>query len=516
MTSMIPSLWALALSMSASAANLADGQRCLAANDVPCAMAVVEEMNATASKNPDWLAFAAKAHFYAANFEEAAKLANQAADAGWNDRWDDRLLYERTRDVHADWTEAERGSFLITWRPGVDVILLEEAAEVLALSEQHLADKLMGGPPPGPTRLEIYPDGRTFIDASSLTKDDVQTTGVVALSKWSRLLLTSPRALGRGYGWKDTVAHEYIHLVVSHQTDDKTPVWLQEAIAKYLDNRWVDGQDHFHLSVRAQGLLAEAIASDDLVSFEEMHPSFAKLKSADRASLAYAQVSTMMAYCYDKQGDGLLLDVLPRIKDGTDAAQALALGCGFKNYDQMHDGWLEYVRGLDLVSKKLASMPTVLDGGTELDADPVLSHRQDLARFVRLGDLLAERSRYKAAMVEYAKAVPADEPMSPLLANRMAQAWLELGEADSARRVLEDSLQDYPEFPLSHKTLGSVYASQGRAAAALRSYRRAADFNPYDPAVQQALADLSTATGDLRAARRYEDNLRILRRGGEG
>ena len=43
---------------------------------------------------------------------------------------------------------------------------------------------------------------------------------MVALSKWSRLLALSPRALGRGYAWKDTIAHEYVHLVRRHAIVD--------------------------------------------------------------------------------------------------------------------------------------------------------------------------------------------------------------------------------------------------------------------------------------------------------
>ena len=81
-------------------------------------------------------------------------------------------------------------------------------------------------------------------------------------------------------------------------------------------------------------------------------------------------------------------------------------------------------------------MPTILDGGDEMTADPVLSEREDLARFVRLGDLLRERERPKAALVEYAKAIPLDEPQSPLLANRIAQSHIDLGDLKSAKGSL--------------------------------------------------------------------------------
>ena len=374
----------------------------------------------------------------------------------------------------------------------------------------------LGVAPPGETILEIFPDGRSFIAASSLTKDAVQTTGTIALSKWSRLLMTSPRALGRGYDWADTIAHEYVHLVVAHNTDDNTPVWLQEAIAKYLDNRWRDGRDNFRLSVRSQGLLARAVAERDLVSFEEMHPSLAMMPSADRAALAYAQLAMLMDFCFDKGGEEVLLRVLPLIKAGEDVPEALAKGTGYATFADLEAAWMTHLRHLDLKNRALSELPTNLDGGSsEISNDPVLSRREDLARFVRLGDLLRDRTqRPRAALVEYAKAIPPDEPQSPLLANRIAQAHLMLGESRSARAALEESLENYPEFALSHKTLGDIYHKEGQLRAAMAAYGHAVELNPYDIEVQTALRDLCEQTGDKPQKAKYERNLRILRRGG--
>jgi hypothetical protein len=117
------------------------------------------------------------------------------------------------------------------------VILVDEAFEVMAKAIDTY-DDLLGGRPDFPVRLDIYPDGTRFIAASGLPAEAVRTTGVIALSKWNRLLVTSPRALPRGYAWKDTVAHEYIHLVVAYRTNDRTPVWLQEGLAKYFEGAW--------------------------------------------------------------------------------------------------------------------------------------------------------------------------------------------------------------------------------------------------------------------------------------
>jgi tetratricopeptide (TPR) repeat protein len=534
----------VALIGSAHAASAPEVRACLASNDVACAQSAVDEMGAASSRDGEIVALAAETAFYAGRYTDAAELMKKAVDQGYADPWDDLGLYQRTAEVMQDWAEVRSERFIVRYRPGVDAILVDDALETLESVEKHVTP-LLGGPPPGPIVLEIYPDGRSFIACSSLTKENVMTTGVVALSKWSRLLLTSPRALGRGYEWKDTVAHEYIHLVVAHHTGDRAPVWLQEGIARYLDNRWRDGKDHFRLGPRDAGLVAKAVKEEEgevdpelaaavdafdkmppeerakyrrpnigFVEFEDMHPSLAKLPSAEMASLAYAQLATLVQYAFVTGGEDVLVGVLNDVKAGTDPREALATGAGSGKFERFQKDWYGWIKGQHYEGDVVAQLPTALDAADASETDPVLAGNEDLWRWVRLGDLLREEGRPKAALVEYAKAVVPGEPGSPLLGNKIAQCHLELGDTKAARAALEESLRDYPEFPLTHKTLGAILAKQGQAADARKSYLRAADLNPFDPEVQAALAELARASGDAKAAARHERYLRILRRGG--
>lgn len=502
-----------------------DVERCLAANDVPCAERELQALSPDRSRDPDVLAAAAHTAFYGGRYFEAAAWMKRAVEAGYPDPWDELGVMERTAETMADWAEVRRDGVVVRYRPGVDFLLIEDAIDAIRRAEKYVAP-LLGGPPPGPIIVELYPDGRSFIACSSLTEENVRTTGVVALSKWSRLLVTSPRALGRGYPWRDTLAHEYIHLVVSHRTNDQTPVWLQEAIAKYLDSRWPDGRDRYQLSVREQGLLAAALAGeagqppDDpampsrLVTFDEMHPSLAKLPSAEMAALAYAQVATMMAFAFEKGGDDVLREALPMIRDGEDSRVALAKAAGYGNFAGFERDWRAWVATLDLKKNHLEELPTTLDGADAAESDPVLDEREDLANYVRLGDLLQERGHFQAALVEYAKAETPEEPNSPLLSNRVAQAHLALGDLQRAKAALRESLASYPEFALTHKTLGQILQKEGDAKGAVGAYLEAASLNPFDPAVQAALVALYTQLGDAARASRHEAALRILKRGG--
>ena len=93
-----------------------------------------------------------------------------------------------------------------------------------------------------PVRLEIYPDAESLAEVSTLSVEAIRTTGTIALCKWGRLMIASPGALMHGYPWLDTIAHEYVHLLLTKATLDQSPVWLQEGLAKFLETRWRTGR----------------------------------------------------------------------------------------------------------------------------------------------------------------------------------------------------------------------------------------------------------------------------------
>ena len=116
---------------------------------------------------------------------------------------------------------------------------------------------------------EVFPHARAFTEASSLTEKDVRTTGVVALSKWSRLLMVSPRSLSVMTGKIRLPMNTYIWS--SYHTRDRAPVW-HRSHRKILDNRWRDGSDGFHLDPYSEGLLADAVKTGNLVTLNKCIP----------------------------------------------------------------------------------------------------------------------------------------------------------------------------------------------------------------------------------------------------
>lgn len=89
------------------------------------------------------------------------------------------------------------GRYIVRFSPGPDRVLAHYALETMRAADEAMQREL-GVEVPGPIRVEIYPTAATLAQVSSLTVEEIERTGTIALCKWDRLMITSPRALVRG------------------------------------------------------------------------------------------------------------------------------------------------------------------------------------------------------------------------------------------------------------------------------------------------------------------------------
>jgi tetratricopeptide (TPR) repeat protein len=480
------------------------GMVCLDMGDLSCAKEVRDEQMIAAPDATETLQLNLRTLFREGHYLEAVAVLDQLEARGVDVAAKDGSPYRPTAEATAGMEETTGAGVIMRQGGGLDRILIDDALTVLERSRE-VYDGLFGGGPDHDVLLDVFPTARRFIQASGLPPEAVRATGVIALSKWSRLLVSSPRALGRGYGWKDTIAHEYIHLVVAWRTADRTPVWLQEGLAKHLEQRW-RGTETSGLTPHQQSILAAAVRDESFVPFEKFKHSMAYLDSGEEAALAFAQVSTMMGYLEAKGETGVFSTVLSRIRDGEEPGLVVAEAASHVNFEGFKAGWLTWLRTQPLIAKEIATMPVVLDGeGNEFDADPLLSARSDLARFARLGDLLRQRGRFVAALVEYRKATDgADGPPSPLMVAKEAACLQSLDQLSEALRIVESSVDLYPEHTLLQVTHGRLLDQLGRPAEAVSAWQQAHDLNPFDPEVQAALAKDWAMLGEPERAARHQ------------
>src|SRR6202011_3245409 len=114
--------------------------------------------------------------------------------------------------------------FVVWYAPGKDSLLASYALEALEKAWAALGDDF-GSRPSEPVRVEIYPEVSDLARVSPLTLKEIETSGTIALCKYNRLMIVSPRALVHGYPWLDTLAHEYTHFIVSRLSRNTVPIW---------------------------------------------------------------------------------------------------------------------------------------------------------------------------------------------------------------------------------------------------------------------------------------------------
>jgi tetratricopeptide (TPR) repeat protein len=395
--------------------------------------------------------------------------------------------------------------------PGLDRILVQDALNTMDAS-RRVYDGLFGGGPNHVVTLDIFPTARRFMVASGIPSEAVRTTGVIALSKWNRLLITSPRATAGGYGWMDTAAHEYIHLVVSARTKDKAPVWLQEGLAKYFEHTWRESNKDF-LTQQQKSMLSQALIEDAFVPFEKFARSMAYLDSGQEAALAYAQVATMVEYLVHTSGVESIVPLMDRIGNGEKSEAVISNLCGHTDFAQFQVGWKEFISNKPAIKAELVEGKISLDGeGGDFADDPVLNTRTDLARFVRIGDLLMEQGFPKAALVEYRKADDATEPPSPTALAKMAICQRELGASEKSLSLIDRALMLYPDNARVLRTAGELYDEDPNKSA--EYWHRAHEVNPYHIPTQQALVSFYSENNALDKREHHANILLILKQGG--
>jgi tetratricopeptide (TPR) repeat protein len=359
--------------------------------------------------------------------------------------------------------------------------------------------------------VEILDGARSLARLTGLTEAEIRTSGTVAVAKYDKLMLISPRFLVKGYDWLDTAAHELVHHAVAYRTRDQMPVWLHEGIAKWSETLWrAKGGESY--SPYAAALLEAAVKQGKLVTFDEMHPSLAKL-SADRASLAFAEVLLAVEQLVRHGGAQAIPRTLELVSLGKDAREAMATAAGM-SWPQFEASWRAYLavrpmpRGGEhaRIQLRFRDDPKQASGWTEWSEIPDARARD----FARLGQIFRERGKWTAARVEYAKAYARVGAKWAVLADQYALALMKSGDDAGAEAVLGAALQQNPGYAALHVHLGRALLGRKSWAAARDQLVLANREDPFDPEIHVGLAKALAELGDPAGASREERFAQIL------
>jgi tetratricopeptide (TPR) repeat protein len=449
-------------------------------------------------------------------FEEGryAEAVELLTAAGVEDKPSSYLrLAKDTLAIMKTHQKAESEHFIFYYPKGKEEILVPYAMETLEAIYLAMQEDLGWTPPGGKVRVEVVNNARELSRISTLSYEQIQITGTIAMCKFNKLMVTSPKAVARGYDWLDTLAHEYVHLVISQSSRNNVPIWLHEGMAKFLESRW-RGPGGLGLSPSALALLGRRMKANNLVPFEKMHPSIAMLPTAEDAALAFAEVFYVVDYVLATKGSAGLRTIIQELRNGNTDKKAVEAAVGMP-FGLFEKSWLAHIKKQPFPKELLPREQVVLkEDSKDQDKDPAKKGREisfgDFAevqelparKLAHLGELLRERNRVKAAAAEYSKAYAMVGDKYESISNKYALTLLELRRLDEAEQVLRGSLRVYPGLPGTNVHLGRILLFRKDWVKAKVAYMEALSTNPFDPEVHVALTKIHGELGETALKQR--------------
>ncbi|MFN2548762.1 MAG: peptidase MA family metallohydrolase [Myxococcales bacterium] len=321
----------------------------LEAWDVPAASRAVDEIVQAYPDSPEAAYYRGRVLFEQGKYDEAVKEYEEAGQRGVTPGSFDSLAHRGQSVVENDARLAKAAAeetkgdavfesehFILKTRPGKDTLLAPYALNALEKAYAGLT-KDLGVAPSSRIRVEVYDSAKSLARVSPLTVEQIKASGTIALCKYSRLMITSPKALLRGYPWLDTVSHEFVHYLVTQKGRNTVPIWLQEGLAKFLETRW-RGPPGMAVDEMSLALLQEASRRKQLIPFARMHPSIAMLPTQEQAALAFAEVEAAIRLLYQRGGQQALTELVSAMASGMSDEQAVAQAYG-KSFREFESDW---------------------------------------------------------------------------------------------------------------------------------------------------------------------------------
>ena len=323
--------------------------------------------------------------------------------------------------------DPQRGLW-IRLQDGEDRVLVPLLSDV-AVRARAAIERDLGVLMPRPLRIDLVRDLFSLSAVSGLPLRAAETTGTVAVARWGRVTLISPRAALGGFPWEDTLAHEITHLALTRATRDTAPLWLQEGIAKRQETRWRPPQA-FDGSPPSDEIAREAFLTGQSVGIDKIGPSIAMLPSADAASIAFAEVSSFVEYLFRQNGRPAMMLLFADLKGlGSDtASEALKSVTGY-DLSEWVDRWHAHLGAAE--TPALAGKPPADLALRALTEHSMPVGARDRARLVRAAELLYARGAPGPATARF-RGVLASDPSDPAVRFRLGRSLITEGKPDEA------------------------------------------------------------------------------------
>ena len=211
---------------------------------------------------------------------------------------------------------------VVRWQDEADRALMPLMVETVEKARTALARDL-GVEWKRPTRITVVRDLLSLSAMTGLPYKAAQTTGTVAVAKWGRVTILSPRASRHGYPWRDTLTHELTHLAIAMQSHDRAPLWLHEGVARRQETRWRE-PGPFDDRPSIDSVVQRGMEMKLDLPLDKLGPSIAMLPSADAATVAFAEVTSFVRFFVETQPEGALPKLLVALRTARSVDEALS------------------------------------------------------------------------------------------------------------------------------------------------------------------------------------------------
>lgn len=436
-------------------------------------------------------------------------------------------LAKDTLAVVGQHQRVESANFIFLFPKGKDEVLAPYALETLEAIRKALETDL-GYAPKKKVRVEVVNNAAELAKVSTLTREQIRTTGTIAICKFSKLMVTSPKAVIRGYDWLDTLAHEYVHLVVSQKSHNTVPIWMHEGLAKYLESRWRGGPGGA-MTPSTLALLGSRVKKNTLVPFEKMHPSMALLPTAEDAATAFAEVFFAMDFIHREGGPRAFHTMLAKMATGI-SDKAAVEAVTQKNWATFEKGWLLHIKKqpfpkelIPQSSNERKELAENAPGKPKGDKKPNEKAKRDISfgdfkevaetdarKWAHLGEVMRERGRMMAAAEQYGRAYEKVGSRYESISNKYALTLMELTRFDEAEKVLNNSLVVHPGSAQTNVHRGRLAIHKKEWTKAKDAYLQALAVNPFDEEVHVGLLRAAHSLGDKTLANQAREALVTL------
>jgi len=484
----------------------------LEAWDVSEAWREVNRLLGDEPNDPKLLELASHIAFHLGEYQEALKLMKQALGRGGEDekRKAFASFIEETLGVLSSFKRVESSHFIISLDEKQDGILTEYLIDSLEKTYRVMAQQY-GFQPPEKIRIEVFPNAKAFYLATTLSVRDIEVTGAVGIAQFNKLMMLSPRALVHGYRWLDAISHEYMHYLIFKLTKNNAPIWFHEGMAKYEETRWRNGPSY--LSSFYQTLLARALSEGKLIRFEQMEPSLVRLENPEDVQLAYAEAASAIEFILMRSGYEGLQKVMRQMasmnQKGAGEAIQEVLGLPFSEFEENWKGFLS-AKGYQEIVGVHGHRYKIKEGKYDEERMDTEEMKSLVAKNkAHLGDLLKERGRMEAAVLEYRRALEESRD-SVTIMKKLSSALTTMARYEESLELLKRAKDISSDHPSIFTALGQTYLKLKSMKEARDSFQEAIQINPFDPEAHMGLATAYETLGERAQAHKEREIARRL------